>query len=65
VEIVRAAGFEAALTCDEGAVTAEADPARLPRLEAPADPSELARRLRSLFGDAAQPRSGHEPARAG
>jgi peptidoglycan/xylan/chitin deacetylase (PgdA/CDA1 family) len=67
LEIVRAAGFEAALTCDEGTVTAEADPARLPRLEAPADVAALAERLRSCFSAAAEPPgfAGHEPARAG
>jgi peptidoglycan/xylan/chitin deacetylase (PgdA/CDA1 family) len=67
LEIVRAGGFEAALTCDEGTVTAGADPARLPRVEAPADVAALAARLRSCFGAAAEPtgRAGREPARAG
>jgi peptidoglycan/xylan/chitin deacetylase (PgdA/CDA1 family) len=45
VEIVRAARFCAALTCDEGAVTSETDPLRLPRVETSGGVAEWTSRL--------------------
>jgi glycosyltransferase involved in cell wall biosynthesis/peptidoglycan/xylan/chitin deacetylase (PgdA/CDA1 family) len=51
VEIVRASGFVAAVTCRETLAVGGGDPLLLPRLEVrPADGAGLARRLDTLFG---------------